>query len=275
VPIEQNVNASPSPAGTGAASAIENEIPAYRAISPGAVFSLIFGILAVFCYAHPFFLLFAGTAVVLGILSDRKIQRLPDVLTGRGLAQAGIALGLVFGLTALTISTVQSVLLTREAGKFARQFEVVLAKGSYDDSLWYSQAPLARKDKTPAQLVAEMNKSTRDKPMFDMRYGQLKALKDSVAAPGAEVHFQRIERQWDDGSISHASALYEVHQPKPTPPAESVSHALAILKGTKSAGRYEWWVDEMHFPYRPDTYVAPAKPVDDGHGHGGGEHDGH
>jgi hypothetical protein len=239
------------------------------------VFSLIVGILAVLSYAHPFFLLFAATAVVLGVLSDRKIQRLPDVLTGRGLAQAGIALGLVFGSTALTISTVQSMLLTREAGKFARKYEGVLAKGSYDESLWWSQAPLTRKDKTPAQLVSEMNKSGKDKPMFDMHYADLRSLKDAVAAPGSEVHFQRIERQGDDGSNAYASAVYEVHLPKPKPPAESVSHALAILKGTKTAGRYEWWVEQVQFPYRPNTYVEPAKPVDDGHGHAGGGHDEH
>ena len=36
--------------------AIENEIPTYRAISSRAVFSLICGVLASFCFANLFFL---------------------------------------------------------------------------------------------------------------------------------------------------------------------------------------------------------------------------
>ena len=44
-------------------------------------------------------------------------------------------------------------------------------------------------------------------------------------------------------------------------------YALAILKGVPKGKQYEWWVDDVRFPYKPKSYVAPAKAPDDGHGH--------
>ena len=78
-----------------ASTVIENEIPAYRAISPLAVLSLVLGLLSLLCFTDPSFLVVAALAVTAGLLADRKIQRMPDVLTGRRLAQAGVALGLL------------------------------------------------------------------------------------------------------------------------------------------------------------------------------------
>ena len=103
-PTRRPVKCWPSPL---AGSVIENELPTYRAISPRAVFSLICGILALFSLAHPFFYVFAVLAVVLGLSADRNIQRYPDMLTGRGLAKAGAAMGLIFGLGVFTVTTVQ------------------------------------------------------------------------------------------------------------------------------------------------------------------------
>src|SRR5579875_3187357 len=68
------------------ASAIENEIPTYRAISNRAVFSVICGVLASFSFADLIFLVFAVLAVVLGVTANLAIKRKPDLLTGTRLA---------------------------------------------------------------------------------------------------------------------------------------------------------------------------------------------
>ena len=125
------------------ASAIENEIPAYRAISPLAITSLILGALSILSFAHWFFLSFAVAAVVLGFLADRKIGRFSDVLTGRGFAQAGIGLGLIFGLAAVTTSAVQGYLRTSAATRFATAYAQVLQDKSLEDALWYQAPPEA------------------------------------------------------------------------------------------------------------------------------------
>src|SRR5262249_3478299 len=140
-------------------SAIENQIPTYRAISPEAVVSLICGVLAILSFAHWSFLICAVAAIVLGVRADRKIVRLSDVLTGRGLAQAGIALGLAFGLSAITLTVVQDWILARAASKFGRLYETVLAKGTLEDNLWYGQPPQARTGKTPEQIAKELRGS--------------------------------------------------------------------------------------------------------------------
>ncbi|MFO0953883.1 MAG: DUF4190 domain-containing protein [Isosphaeraceae bacterium] len=258
------------------ASPIENEIPTYRAISPGAVAALICGLMAVLSYAHWFFLVFSALAVVFGFLADRKIQRYPDMLTGRGLAQAGVALGLVFGLTSVTIATVQSFLIRRDAANFAQAFESVLTKGSYDDVIFYNQPPTARKNSSSEKFAKDLKAKLTENRMIEMQLAPFRDLKTAVDSPGAECHYAKIESSADDGRYRYAAALYEVHAPSRPNPQEKEAFALAVLKGMKTeSGAYEWWVEDVKFPYKPSTFVRAEKAPDDGHGHGEGDGHGH
>ena len=45
-------------------------------------------------------------------------------------------------------------------------------------------------------------------------------------------------------------------------------YALAIFKGLPKGRNYDWWVEDVRFPYERKTFAAPEKAVDDGHGHG-------
>ena len=139
-------------------SPIENELPTYRAISTLAVFSVLCGALAVFSFAELIFLVFAVLALVLGFMANVAIKRNPDRLTGRGLANAGIALGLVFGLTVVTYTTIQAFILKREASKFALLYAKVLKEGSFGDVLLMRADPEARKNQTAAEAEQEFEK---------------------------------------------------------------------------------------------------------------------
>jgi hypothetical protein len=274
VSIDQNLSAPPGQVRSSAAN--ENEIISYRAISPRAIFALIFGVLSILCYTHVYFLFFAALAVVLGITAERRIQRYPDMLTGRGFAQAAIVMGLLFGLTSLTISTVQSFLRERQAKSFARQYQDLLAKGSLDELIFYGQAPVARKNTTPEKLVKDMKSANADQSMFMMQTEGLRTLKDQLGKSGADIHFERIENHGVDGLNLFAAVLYEVHLPKGAKvnereiPADQ-SFALAFMKAAKEDGKYQWWVEDLKFPYKPQTFVVPQAPIDDGHGHAPGE----
>ena len=70
-----------------------------------------------------------------------------------GLANAGIALGLIFGLGCGTYTTVQTYVRTRMSEKFAHQYEGILQSNSLADLLWYNLHPDGRKDQTGEQLV--------------------------------------------------------------------------------------------------------------------------
>lgn len=268
MPIDPNVNVPTTDPRSGSVSAIENEIPAYRAIHPTAVVALVLGVLSVTSFASPYCLIFAVAAVVAGFLADRKIQRLPEVLTGRGLAQAGLGLGLVFGLTAVTISTVQGVIRVSQAKTFAREYESLLKSASVDQLTWYGQPPSIRVNYTPEAMAKEMRNDRAAVQVMEEKNAGLRLIKKALGTPGGDVHFDRIEAHGEDGLNVYALARFEVHAPGEADPADKERFALAHLKGTKSAkGRLEWWVDEFLFPYQPKTFVSKGSTDTHGHGH--------
>jgi hypothetical protein len=260
------------------ASAIENELPTYRAISNRAVFSVICGVLASFSFADLIFLIFAILAVVLGVLANTAIKRQPDLLTGRRLANAGIALGLIFGLTVATYTAVQNFILGREASRFALVYAKVLKEGSFGDALLYRDPPEAREKKTAAEKEKEYESiRTRERMMAEQKMAPLTNLRKALVPKDAQLHFVGIESQGPDanrvgGVFYFATALYEVDRPAAKGAAAAPQYALALFKGQQKGRHYGWWVEDILFPYQPRSYRAAAKPVDDGHGHGPGGH---
>jgi hypothetical protein len=254
--------------------AIENEIPTYRAISTRAVLSVICGILASFSFANLFFLSFAVLAVGLGIWANLAIKRHPDMLTGRGLANAGTTLGLVFGLVTATYSGVQSFVLSRAATNFGREFADAVQGGALDKMLWYNMHPDMRKNKSPKDALHDFETAKpKDRMMIEQKTAPMQSLHKRLAASKDETfHFVDIESQGlDEGQGKelgyYATALFEVEGPGNKDFPEKRQYALAIFKGRTKGRHYEWWVEDIRFPYQPRSFQAPEKPVDDGHGH--------
>jgi len=255
-------------------SAIENELPAYRAISARAVFSVVCGVLAICSFAHLYFVFFAVLAVLFGVSANRAIKRYPDVLTGRGLANAGIALGLIFGLTSFTVLSVQDFIRTREAAKFARQYAEVLKTGTLGEVLWYNLHPEIRKSKTPEQVSHEYESvQAKDKMMMEQKTAPFRQLRKRLASSKDEsIRFVDIEGQGVEESHSaeidlYSLAKFEIEGPASPDFPEKKEFALAIMKSRLNGRKFEWWVQDLRYPYLPKTYVPVAKPADDGHGH--------
>ena len=256
-------------------SVIENELPAYRAISVRAIFSLVCGAVAIFCWAHPIFYLAAILAVVLGVVAHRAIGQRSDMLTGHGIANAGIALGLIFGLGCGTYTVVQTYVRTRVSERFAHQYEAILQSKSLSELLLYNLHPDARKDKTGEQLLKTLESSKpKDKMMAEQKYGPLLALNKRMKASKDEhIEFVAIEATGEDDSHGtempiYSLAVFEVTGPGNQEFPEKRQYALAILKGRLKNKNYEWWVDDIKFPYTPKSYEPVAKaPPGDGHGH--------
>ncbi len=257
-------------------SPIENELPTYRAISARAILSAICGGLAVCSFADSTFYLFSILAIGLGLWAHRAIRRYPDILTGRGLASAGIALGIAFGLASFTFTTVQKFIWNRQAHQFALKYAEIIKSPSLGDVLWYNARPEVRKDKTGAQIL-EQFESNRPKQqrMMDQKTGataELTMLRNRLAASNHEtVRFVKIEDVGADTTQRdfqiYAFGLYEIEGPGSKDFPEKHQYALAIFKAKPSGRSYEWWTEGIRYPYTPKTYVAPDKPVDDGHGH--------
>jgi hypothetical protein len=265
---------SNNPSATAVEPVIENEIPTYRAISPMAVVSVILGLIGFFSFAETSFLAASVAAVVAGLYADWRIRRLPDVLTGRALAQVGVALGLVFGLGSLTIESVQYFIRKIEAERFAREYAGVLKDRTIAECLWYRLDPKSRQKLPPDSALVQFEKmSARDPKMFQEQVRPVKLIKDRLAkSSDSRVVLDRVEATAIDGLQVMARARLKIEAPGDGTPGEN--YVLLIIKGNR--GRpYQWTLMRLDYPYVPGTSGAdsfPIQPVDDGHGHGPGGH---
>ncbi len=263
-----NTNLTAKDAGDTVVSAIENELPAYRAISPAAIVSLVLGLVSGLSFANQYFLIASIAAVVLGVLATRKIERFNDVLTGVGYARAGIALGLIFGLASFTTEFMSDFLYRREAAKFARQYVEALKRGQLEDVLALELDPETRKERTPSDLLKEMKSKQPNVDAFEMRTMSTRSLKKRVDAIGADaVKFSKIENVIIDGFSIRAGALLDLQAPPTKTEGVDQNHALIVMLGHKDGAKFEWQVESVIYPYRLASYVPAAKPADDGHGH--------
>ena len=109
--------------------------------------------------------------------------------------------------------------------------------------------------------------------MMETKHGSLLSLNRRLKASKDEhVEFVRIEAVGVDESQGtelpvFALAVYEIHGEGNKEFPDKQQYALAILKGRQKGKQYEWWVDDVRFPYTPKSYVAPVAAPDDGHGH--------
>jgi hypothetical protein len=261
---------SNTPALEAKGPAIENEIPTYRAISGLAVISLILGLFSALSFAEYTFLIAAVLAVVTGLIAERRIRRLPDMLTGRGLAQAGIAMGLIFGLASVTIDQVQSFIRQRQARSFANSYvENYIKKGGIPDAMFFRMPPEHRRNNTPQKAFDALQKQMqgRDQMMLQEQVRPIKTIKERLGSDPAEsIEVAGIETHGQEGLNPFATVLIRLSGPgKGKYPAEDF--ALLAMKADVNGGKYDWWIDQMLYPYKPKSFTPKSKPIDDGHGH--------
>lgn len=281
-------------------SVVEHEFPTYQAVSTRAVFAVLCGLLASLSFAHPAFYLFAAAAVVLGWSADRAIRRHPDVLTGGRLARAGVGMGLVFGLSIFTVTTVQDFLTKRRASAFAVEYAQMLKTRPIADLYWIGLFPESRAVTTPEDNLKQMEDGQEQAAMAEMRYAGLRQLSaDLKASEKNSITFEGIETMGKEDLTVVAIARFDVHVAElPAEPKEEKheegeehkegeehehahpeggdrravpldAHAMAVIKGVVPEGKrgYEWWIEDVTYPYQPKTAALPEKAVDDGHGH--------
>src|SRR5262249_38870836 len=153
---------------------------------------------------------------------------------------------------AITTAAVQDWILVREASKFARTYEGVLDKGSFDEAVWYGQNPLIRTGKSPVDLLTELKKSRTGAGMVEREQASPIRLTKLVSEGSADIHFSEIEQHGKEGLNVFAAALFEVQPAAGKTLSEDEHYALILLKGMKRNRRYEWWVERVGFPYKPD-----------------------
>ena len=74
--------------------------------------------------------------------------------------------------------------------------------------------------------------------------------------------FREDRGSWDRTSrtgrnyTSMPFALFEVKGPGSKEFPEKKQYALAVFKGRPKGRQYEWWVESVKFPYKPQTFGA-------------------
>jgi len=131
-----------------------------------------------------------------------------------------------------------------------------------------------RKSKTPDQVLHEYESvQAKDRMMMEQKTGPFRQLRKRLASSKDEsIRFMDIEGQGVEETHSteidlYALARFEVEGPASPEFPEKKEFALAIMKARMNGRKFEWWIQDLKYPYLPKTYVPIAKPADDGHGH--------
>ncbi len=258
------------PPDRGSEPVIDNEIPAYRAISPGSVFSLILGVGSVFCFTDLWFLVVAGAAVVFGLLALKRIRQYPEILTGSNFARAGIALGVAFGISSITREVVGGFMVDLDASRFANKYVEVLKNDPIAMAFWYQQNPDYRNERSPDAVFDEMKKAAgpSQAQVFTDKVGTVQKIKNRLANKGEAVRFAKIESKAADGLTQYANALIEFDGPGSPEVPEKEQFGLLQMVKVKGQSSTDWVIKEVTFPYKPaSAAVELPHKADDGHGH--------
>ncbi len=275
---------SPPFLGPDSDSPIENEIPTYRAISPMSVASLGLGLISALSFTSSLWVAAAALAVLFGVISIRMMNRFPDAWTGRSFAQAGIAMGLVFGLSSQAYSFWSTRILYADAQTFAEKFnETLIAAQKIDpidtsDVVWYMIPSAQRRGITPEDAKARLSSVLKSSEKVKNTDDNLRAM--ITHAKGVPIELVEVENAVYLDLEAYASVLFQVgalaedkHEHKAgevhnKEDERGKSYALVRFKGTGGRSNpNRWHVDDIRYPYLPRTDAPPvAKPGGD-HGH--------
>ncbi len=259
-------NPPSAPINTSHESPIENEIPEYRAINGGAVSSFVMGLVAILSFVSLYFLVAAAAAVLFGGLALRKIRRNPNEMTGAGLANVGILLGLIFGLSATTVTVVRTMMLSQQATQFAGIFAKSLEDGNFATVVYWQTQPRFREGKSPAEVVREMQQQSTDDFEVDPRADSARKVINRLEAPDQYLHVQGIEAKGFDGLDPFAYVLLHLHGSTSEDwPAEE--YAMIEVRSDRRSGSNEWWVQSFNYPYEAGS---ASRQVQAAHTHADG-----
>jgi hypothetical protein len=182
------------------------------------------------------------------------------------MAQAGIALGLAFSLSAATISATQSLKIRQSAMNFSRQYARILKSSNLAQATWYRLPYASRKAQTAEDFLADITKQSAREPMMgDMYTGPIKAIQRRVQDQGWSIRLLELEQHGYDRLTPYAFACLEL-----TPPAEAkgaaTEYASLELRSDENARALNWHIQELTYPYTPKTKQLKVK-IDDGHNH--------
>ncbi len=276
-----------------APEAFENEIPTYRAVSAAALASAFCGLMSGLAFVSYWWLLLSALAIVLGVVGIWRIRSLPTTMTGRGFAHAGLAMGLIFGVTSVAYDLYSTYALKTQSRAFAanvlKTFNRAKTKIPVEtsDILWWMMPPHMRKGKVPEDARVEIAQLAKDSVKVRLIEDQIRMMAEfsgreqpiEIVTVEEAVYSERdayasiLLKVGDGRDHSQDADMVAAHKPgevRHGPIGANPDYALLVVHGMVDGQTFGWYVEQLQYPYTPKSFkVTPKKaPVeDDGHGH--------
>ena len=193
----------------------------------------------------------------------------------------GIALGLVFSLSAVTFHYVQTLKLRGSALEFARKYAEVLGSHNVADAYWYQTPPPMRKGKTPKGILDNLqkNEGSMNPMIVEEETAPIKMIHDVLTTHDGTVEVEEVEQVGFDRLTPYAFVVLKVagqddaHADQTDPTAghdheDGPQYAMVELRSLPDSPTFDWYVVQLLFPYELHSHELAVEPVDDGHGHG-------
>lgn len=227
----------------------------YRPVSTLAVVSLTLGILSLLAFTHLYFLAIPLFALPLGGWTAYQLHRARGEYAGVMLAQTGVFLSTVALFGSVTKSTIEWVIVTREARQFSDQFLDQILAFNAKQAYLLKVSPVTRPaDPTPAavdELIVRNGTNYRgflSDPLFATLAGK---------AAEAQVTYLGV------GGFAYQSSFYEVGLAYRIDVDGQLYDVRLLAKGSSEVsperrGR-QWYIDEMQISrYQRPEQNAPS-----------------
>ncbi len=276
-----------------APEAFGNEIPTYRAVSAPALASAICGLLSGLAFVSYWWLFLSALAILFGAVGIWRVRSMPDTLTGRNFAHAGLAMGIIFGVSSFGYDLYSMYSLRTQSRAFAvnvvRTFNKAKSKTPVDTAeiMWWMMPPHMRKGKVPEDARAEIAQIAKDSVKVRLIEDQIRMMAD-FAGKDQPIEIVTVEDAFYSERDAYATVLLKVgggrdhshdadieasHKPgeaRHEPIGANPDHALIVVHGMVDGQTFGWYVEQLQYPYTPASIKAVPKKAaveDDGHGH--------
>ncbi len=103
--------------------------------------------------------------------------------------------------------------------------------------------------------------------MVEQRTGPVRSLRRRLKSSNdQDLRFVKIQSVGQDDSRGadntiYAVAVFEVEGAKSKEFPETHQYAAAVFKGNQKGRHYEWWVEDLKFPYNSESIAPSARPT--------------
>jgi hypothetical protein len=230
----------------------EADVAAYQAVSKAAILAFVCGLGAAGALLHPLLLVVPLVAVGAGIFALRSIAVSTAGLTGRRLAVAGAALGVLFASAAAARLVSRDLIIASRGQRFANAW-VGLAAAGRREAAYEMTLPPARRQ-LPGTDLAEFYQSSAESNEELQQFFATSPTKELVEF-GSQGTL-RLEEVLDVARSSFygdvVAMIYVLEYVESGQPKTARIHLVARRSSHKRTGQGQWRIEHVGLPEKAE-----------------------